>query len=249
MKKTDLSGLTQKTFDITQNVQTLSFQNVSPNASIKIVVDKENRDIFTPVPTMNLGKLLEGQDKLKSLISQRTIVRHLKNVAADAANRIDVLVSDDLVLCPDGEYPIGENDKITVYLTDLGKVAESSVTEFVGAKEGTRLLGYGKVVFLKSHDEKKLDLTGVSAVLVDPSNIPSSIELYYETETMVLDADVLKQLNIHDYGMIRMATNEAGVSSPVFGFAESLLISMKGVRKCVLKDEGSASDITVYTIK
>ncbi len=250
MKKTDLSGLTQKTFEITQNVKSLYFKNVSPATMIKVVVDKENQDIETPIRTMNLGKLLEGQDKINSIANDKTIVRHLRNVAADAANRIDVLENDELVLCLTGEYHLGENDKITVYLTNLGKVnADSSVTENVGSKVGTKLINYGKVVFQKAHDEKKLELLGVSALLIDPTQIPESIELYYEDETRILDAEVLKQSNNNQFGLIRMATNEAGVSSPIFGHSECLFINMGGVRKCVLKDEGSADNITVYTVK
>lgn len=250
MKKTELSGLTQKTLEITQNTQTLVFRNVSPNAKIKVVVDKEGRDILTPVPTMDLGKLLEGHDKMNSLISKRTVVRHLKNVAADGFNKIDVLVDVELHFCLDGEYPIGENDKITVYLTELGKVnADSFVKEFVGAKQSEALINYGKVVFLKNHDEKKLDILGVSALLFDPANVPESIDLYYETETVSLSAEDLEQQNLNKFGLMRMVTDENGVSVPHFGFAECLFLSLTGVRKCVLKDETGVSDIVVYTIK
>lgn len=250
MRKTVLNTLDSKTIKIVGNVESLVFENISPKANIKVVVERKGEEIKTPIATMPLGRLLELQDKIKASSFNRDVVRQTKNVAADGVNKIDVLVNAKLVLCMDGEFPIDpDTDTFTILLTNLGKVAAaSSVTEFTGSVVGSRLYSYKKVNFRKGLDEKKVDINGVTEIFFDPASVPASIEVYFEGDHKVYSPHELKQVEHDKYNLVRMHENAAGVYSPVFGFAECLVLPLGGVHKVIFKDEAKASDIFFYTL-
>jgi hypothetical protein len=247
MSKEVLNAKDKVPFIIEDNVQGIVCKNISPKAKIKATVRVNGQEEFIPIPTIGIGALIENQDKIDKIEFNSDIIRQVENVAA-GAGRKDVYKNAILRFCQDGEFVVGESDEIQIDLSDLGNVTSSQISTVEGTRIGGTVMRYAKVSYVHSKDKIDVDVSAAKYLMVDPAKIPDEIVMYYEgNESKSIDAELLKALNEDLFGLIRIDKAENGDITHVFGHSESLLLSLAGVTKLVIKDETQNENFNLYT--
>ena len=201
MSKKDLSGALTSTFSITENVQYLVFKNVSPKATLKVTVKGNTKQDSVVIPTMTLGQLVEGNQKIAKLKAQDDSVLSVVTVPANGGqNELAVYESVMLRLVADGELVQNDSDEVFLELKELNKVDESSVYTLQGKTVGFSIPVYKKHTLLHSRDTQDLH-NGISRfALLNPDTLPNEIVLYYKgNESRSITPEILKDIKAVTY--------------------------------------------------
>lgn len=247
--KESLNGFGTKTITITDNVQDLVFKNISPDATIKVVVRRDGEEEFTPIPTIGFGKLVEAHQKVKSIALASEVCLQVVNVANDDAGTTDVYDQVVLNICQ-GEYVQKDSDTIVVYLSNLSKItADSEVFSVEGKVIGNKFSVLDKYSYIHTKDKQELDVRGKHFLLVSPDNVPEEIVVYYEgNQSKDINEDLLKAINKSEHGLVRMDVAANGDITPIFGAKEIFVLDIRDVSKLVIKDEVKGANFDVYTL-
>ena len=246
-----LNGLGSATFRITDNTQLICFRNVSPKATVKATIKRNGQQDSIVIPTMTLGQLIEGQQKMRKLKAQDDTVKNLVFADADVGGQeiVGVYPSACYHFCLDGEFVQSDTDEIVLELKNLQNVEDSEVYTIQGKKVGVNVPIYKKHTMQHSRDSQDLNFGSNRILLVEPDAIPEEIVLYFAgNESRVITPSILEDINVENFGLSRIDIAFNGDITHNFGYKEVLVLDLLGVQKVVFNDELLTDDYHVYTV-
>lgn len=251
MRKTDLTGLTQKTLTIekSDDPQLLVLQNVSVNAKLKTELIRQegtsgDQRLFN---TMNVLQLLEAQNKIESFLSGRKVKQIVIKEGEDTdLNPITVIDTAAIDLGYGGELMLNQNDVVNNYITNLGKVEGSSVLSFGGQDVSSFPYMVKEQTYKATEIQKQINLTETDFLVFDKDSLPTEIDFRINGQKQKRTSEALL-LDQKDYfGFV--GVDESG--SLIYGTAKAVVLDVRGMSDVYLEDNSEPrTDIKYYSVK
>jgi hypothetical protein len=249
MKVLTLLGQTQKIeLEGLDRPQFLVFRDISVNTKISVVIERvgaQNNDkIFVPI---KVSTLLEAQKKIERLEGQGVLsVTNLYSKLAGGGLKSHFSTAS-LQVAIGGEVPIGNNDKVVIYLTNMEDVGGKLIVKG-GQKISTQYYKVLDEIFEANHREKAIDVNDYSYLIFenDETKFPEKIEKIYANQKDVETFETITADSERLYGLVAIDdTNEPG---NVFGSRDALVLDVKGVKTLTLYNEQNTA-INFYGVK
>lgn len=247
MEQISLNGATQKTHKLIQRkeAQFSVIKNMALSTKIKCDLIPDNEQKLGVIPTMSAALLLEAQDKIDYILNRKRKIFNIKTVKDTSNADIDVIEQASLDLGWDGEVSLGEKDTMDISLSNLGKVAQSTLFLL----ESRRVARSPYIVKTQTFDSRQTDLNvnlnSVDLLVFDIDKVPNKISLIergnpvkYNKETLLLQqADV--------FGVIGYENN-----NPIIGSKFAIVLPVSNATSVVFEDETeNRSDYKFYAIQ
>ncbi|WP_237275566.1 hypothetical protein [Tenacibaculum ovolyticum] len=247
MKKTDLSGLKSLKHQVKvgNEPQLVFLKNVSPDATIKVEISRQDYDdqkLFNPLP---VGLLLEAQNKIETSVNGRAIkIFSIKEASVGEAT-VNVIEQAAIDVAYGGEIALSQNDTVDISLSALSSVPDSSLSIFGGLNDSPFPYVISEKTYNADRSEEEVSLMDGQFVIFPIDSIPSEIEIKRGKKKQILDAETLKSKSIDDHGVIGYDKND----EPIYGFLNCIVLDIRHFDSVTFEDESEPrKDMRYYMV-
>lgn len=255
MKKFELGSKEKETIRLEKydDPQTIILENVAIDSKISIdyTEDRERREEL--VTTIGVPHLLEAVKKIRFLASGGTtpitpfnIVTIQVNEEGQPAKDVACLQHAFLPIALGGELKLKNNDILDVVLTDLQKVAQTTMSVVGGKKPSNQTFGVltSEFDFDKSR-AKDLDLAKIDYLIFNRLAIPDEIEFMYNGERKVMSREYILLMQKETFGVVGYSSK--GV---IMGTNEAVVLDLRDASSVTLRvDKTTTGKIDYFTVK
>lgn len=243
MEEINLSAIATSTTKITNDLQALILENVSPVAEITADLVRDGSDELRMINKLKVGTVIEFQDKIQKLRGY-DVARVMKSVLDHNDDSIEVYDIASLELGFDGEIKLGDDDHVMIKFENLGNVKEnSSYQEFQGLKEQTILFDFVEHTFNSQKRDKTVNLP-TAKFLVFPDVLPEKINCFKGSEMIQHTSTTLKMLNVELFGVVQFQSD----GTPVAGSKYCTLLPVSQFDRVRLIDDVQEQSFKFYTV-
>lgn len=250
MRKTEINGATQKTLVIekTDDPELLVLENVSTSAKLKTeLIRQEGGSDQRLFNTMNVLLILEGQNKIQAFLNGGAPKQfQLKTVPNDDAGTSTVIDTAAIDLAYNGEIMLNQNDTITNYLTNLGKVTTSSIFTF-GSKRVSPFPYIMKEQTYKATEiQKEINLLETDFLVFDKDSLPTEIDMRINGQKIKRTSEALLIDQKDRFNIVGVDEN----GNSIFGTAKAVVLDVREAQNVYLEDNSEPrTDIKYYSVK
>lgn len=254
MKKIDLGNKSSELIRLVDkdDPQALLFENIALDAkiSLDLTLDKERTEEL--ITTIKVSHLLEATKKIsylgaevKSPITPFNIVTIQVNEEGQPVKNVACLQYASIPVAIDGEMKLGANDNCDIALTELQKVAQTSVTVGGGKKSSSRYFELLKSDFDFKNRTKDIDKQKADFLIFNKFSMPDEIEFMYNGERRLMSKDYIELMQKEIFGVIGYSSK--GV---IMGTHEVIVLDISDASIVTLRaDKTATGKIDYYTVK
>lgn len=243
----DLSGITQNTnivFEGTEAPKDLLFKNISASAKLTVTIRRQGQSDFKIVNDLKVSVLMEVLSMVNTAIYQNNkpyvYINH--DTTEDPVTQLPVIPAFLFPLA-DGEIPLGANDKVVVSLTNLGKIADCSISSIGGKNSATRLFQLFEETMKSTSKEHSVSFASDRDVMF-LTVAPDETSIYVDKD-VVRFSDV--QLDLYNEDAFPILFYNVG--NTIQRGANQVYIANISDANQVILNHNAEVDITVYTLK
>ncbi|OSY89314.1 hypothetical protein WH52_01355 [Tenacibaculum holothuriorum] len=255
MEKISLNGESQLTHQIEKHHQAgaIVVLNASVDAKVKVELNPAEDSTRKTIPKIGLVLAVEAQNKIDALLSmagtsmpKKQFFLGTANDTSDPAVAKTVIKQATLDIAWGGELALAEKDTVDVTLSDLEKIADSSVLTLESRKTSVAPYVIQEHVFEGKHSTLKVSLANKDVLFFDKAKLPNKITLIENGQRVDYSAERLLLEQIDTFGCIGYDEN----GKPIEGTYKAVVLPVSKATEVTFEDEtDNRGDYRYYSIE